>query len=476
MLNKRQFPPMFSSRRPSFILILLCLLQASFVTSCGTSNNIKGDPDLIYILTIDSLRSDLIGLSFRDQQITPQLNTFARDSVFFENAYAQAPFTKISVASMFTGLWPSRLGVKQCRLHIFPKGVELCRGLDFRFPTLAEYLRSRGYATYTSLFTAHVRKGDGLIQGFDYQEKKLPEEIETSQKTFVYDHIIGLHAPYNPSPKARDRLQLLPTTPERIDPGNKDWFWEPLEEGQDQTLYESYLAEGLDADAQFGELRAKLEESDLWDRALIIVTADHGEEFLEHGGTQHSAQLYDEVLRVPLFVKFPQHSPLAKHHGATRTERVRLVDIFPTLTEFLGTEAPEAIDGKSLVPLIRGLEANRSPRPVLAYTSVSRPHQGATMSFESEMYLAQNIKVIRGYRTEDSQTPLFPHHRADEIAEMFDLDQDPAEQLNLAKDNPQLFRKMWKQHSEILQTGQPDLLQNERSEREEQLRSLGYIQ
>ncbi len=456
--------------------LLLC-------NSCGGPHK-TAHPRLIYLLTIDALRSDLIGLRHNGKLVMPNLSAFTKESIYFGNTYSQAPFTKISVASMFTGLWPSRLGVKHCRLTIFPGGAELCRGLDYRFHTLAEYLSDLGYDTLTTLFTAHVRRGDGLIQGFSYQEESLPRSLDRSGKTFIYHHVLGLHSPYEPTDEALRHLEI-PRHSEP-DPTRTDWYWKPLTRNQGNRLHEYYLAEGYDWDRRFGELVRELRQGRVWDDALVIVTADHGEAFLEHGITRHSSQLYDEVLRVPLFIKFPAESTLSKHHGSRLSNRVRLIDVFPTIAHYLGQQESLELDGSSLIPLIENTASEPDERPVLAFTSIARSHNGEQVNFEIRTILSGRFKAVMGYRVENSQLAAFDHKRGDEIRELFDLGVDPGEQNNLVSQHQEIFATLSEQYGRLA-TEPPDdgtgslqgiLPQSveERLERERTLRSLGYIQ
>ena len=255
------------------VAIAACLVVA---LACKQRPSEPGhNPDLIYILAIDALRSDVIGLRHNGELVMPELTKFAEESVYFDHAYAQAPFTKISVASLFTGLWPTRLGVKHCILDTFPKGVELCRDLGFQFDTMAEYLSESGYRTITHLFTYHARRGSGLLQGFDHQEKTLEKWQPGSRKAFYYQHIIGLHAPYKAAKASLDRLSIGPPGGD-ADPRRSDWYWQPLTREQGMHLYEHYLALGDGADREFARLRRALMKQGIWDEALIVVTADHG--------------------------------------------------------------------------------------------------------------------------------------------------------------------------------------------------------
>ncbi len=467
-------------------IVLVTVL--AFGVACREQEKVPDDhPDLIYFFVIDSLRHDLIGYHHNGKPVTPNLNQFAREGVYFDNAYSQAPFTKISVSSLFTGLWPSRLGVKHCVLNIFPEGIELCRGLDFRFLTIAEYLSGLKFHTYTNLFTSHVREGDGLIQGFQYQERRLPTTYPPNEKAFVYNHVAGLHAPYRPSNEALSHLGL--TRHSKPDPRENDWYWKPLTLEQGARLREYYLAEGFDWDRGFGELKRDLQKNGSWGNALIVVTADHGEEFLEHGGTQHSVQLYDEVLRVPLIIKFPERSELSRHHGSRFPNRVRLIDVFPTLMHFFTQAEPRGFDGRSLIPIMKNKEPEMETevRPVLAYTSITRRHNGDRVSFESRAILSDRFKAITGYRIEDSQlSPDYDYRRGDLIRELFDLLKDPGEQHNIESQNKDVFDSLLEQYTRLSTIELPsvgtspnltfrDSQEKERLELEKQLKSLGYL-
>lgn len=466
---------------------IVLVVMVAFGVGCRDEEVVAVDhPNLIYFFVVDALRHDVIGSHHNGRPVTPNLNQFARENVHFDHAYSQAPFTKISVSSLFTGLWPSRLGVKHCVLNVFPDGVELCRGLDFRFFTMAEYLASLNYRTYTNLFTAHVRKGDGLIQGFQYQEKRLPTTFPSYERAFVYNHVAGLHAPYRPSTEALNYLG--PAHHTDPDPRESDWYWQPLTIEQGSQLHEYYLAEGYDWDTVFGELKRNLQKNDSWDNALVVVTADHGEEFLEHGGTQHSVQLYDEVLRVPLIIKFPENSEHSRHNGSRFSNRVRLVDVFPTLVHLFSQEEPRGFDGKSLIQILKGKEPETESRPVLAFTSVARRYEGDRVSFESWAVLSDHFKVITGYRVEDGQlSPDFDHRRGDPIRELFDLLKDPGELENIYAQNNDVVVALLEQYTRLSTMELPsvgtkpivairDSHEKERLELEKQLKTLGYLQ
>jgi len=410
------------------------------------------DPPLVYWYTIDALRVDTVAVRVGGVPLMPALMKFRSESVTFERAYVQSSFTKTSTASMFTGLWPQRHGVMHGWLPTWPEGAALFFDLDNRFYTLAEYLGDRGYETWTHRFTIHVQSGAGMLQGFDHFDLASGSDVPLAsipERLFVYEHVLGAHGPYAPSEQARARLAL--SAPRSIDPGSTDWFYRPVDGVQRQELIDAYRAEVWDSDRGLARRLAFIREAGLWDEALIIVTSDHGEEFLDHGATQHSVQLYDEVLRVPLMVKFPAGHPWSARHGSHVENRVRLVDLYPTIIELLGDdvkELPYALDGASLGPILDGTEQGVSGRDVLARVSFTSmvEETGELALFVTDAIVHGPLKAVLGYRIRSSQQPeMRPFSQGDWIAELYDLGGDPREQLNLLESHRPAFEYLAEQ-------------------------------
>ena len=414
-------------------------------------------PRVVWWYTIDALRADTARAQLPDgSPLMPALDAFRREAVDFRAAYAQSSFTKTSTASMFTGLWPQRHGVMHGVVPTWPAGGTLVFDLDRRFYTLAEYLADRGYDTRTHLYTVHVRPGDGMLQGFarsDLASERAAPLDALPERLFVYEHILGVHGPYAPSVAARARLGSPPPT--QVDPASLDWFYRPLDDAQVAELRAAYRGEAVDSDAQLAARLDWLRATGAWDDALVIVTADHGEEFLEHGSTQHSVQLYDELLHVPLLVKFPAGDPWAARHGQTVDQRVRLVDLFPTLVELLGEgpdDLPYALDGASLGPVLEGREQGAYERDVLARVSFTteREHPASAAAdaagaagaaalpdgptlFVTDAVIAGRLKALLGWRIRGSQDPARrPFAQGDELAELYDIAADPGETSDLS--------------------------------------------
>jgi arylsulfatase A-like enzyme len=303
------------------------------------------------------------------------------------------------------------------------------------------------------------------------------------RSVFVYHHLIGVHAPYRPSPEARAALSLQAAA--TIDPGSSDWYTADVSQQQVQELRASYEALAWDVDRRAAELLDGLKTGGAWNDALVIVTADHGEEFLEHGRTAHASQLYEESLRVPLLVKFPAGSAEARYHGRRVSERVRLLDLAPTVQHFVFGTEPDDCDGRSLLPLLRGSERLPSGRRVLAYLSAMRSVSGRSRLYDQHAVIEGRFKAISGWRADPSQDGL-PRRfeRGDPIVELYDLSADAAERQNLAKREFELWQTLVALSRDAAaarptmedgpaRAARPDA--RERRETEERLRALGYL-
>jgi arylsulfatase A-like enzyme len=239
---------------------------------------------------------------------------------------------------------------------------------------------------------------------------------------FAYLHYIDLHDPYRPPPPYDTLFGPRGAVYDGVDFADWGAFLAEVEKGK-RTLGEDELRQLRDLydgqirriDERVGELLDRLRRLGLYDRTLIVLTADHGEAFLEHGFISHSAAPYDELVRVPLIVKFPS----GRFAGREVAEQVRLVDLFPTVAEEAGVSEEldfAEIDGCSLQPLLRGTP--RDPRCALAVSEIAE--DGAYPSVAAR---SGGWKLI---------------HRAGAPDELYDLEHDPGEMANVAgRDLPQ---------------------------------------
>ena len=338
----------------------------------------------VLIVLIDALRADRLGSYGYHRATSPNLDQLARDGWRFTTAISQAAWTKPSVASLITGLYPRQTSVnsaawaKQGR-----EGAVLVETLTAEHLTLAEQLASSGYETAAFGHNHHLLTELGFSQGYLTYDWKQPaiggplrnvlrrlrtrDDVEwihdhfinwvdanEGRKFFAYLHHLDVHWPYrSPAPFAG----MFMTTPPPED-FNRQRFMsstmDRLRQDPRATLNPETLRAMSDAydegirhvDDGLGKLFDALVRRGLYDDTLIIITADHGEEFMDHGQIGHGETLYDEMIRVPLIVKFPCPGP---HCGPrTVTSQVELVDIFPTVMRAVGMEPPGHLVGRNL--------------------------------------------------------------------------------------------------------------------------------
>jgi arylsulfatase A-like enzyme len=327
-------------------------------------------PNLLVYL-IDALRADRLGCYGNRRGLTPHTDAFAARALLFEHAVAQAPWTRPAVASILTGLGPLRHGV---------------RTLDDRLPdaavTLAERLRAAGYRTAAFSTNAHVTRDTGLAQGFahfDFSPEAASSEAANRRLLawldgaggeapfFAYVHAIDPHAPYTPPADLRRRF--APGVPPRA--GTKAGVQRAYAaRGAERARLVADLALLYDAevaanDRSFGELLAALAARRLLDRTAVVLVADHGEEFDEHGALGHANNLYAETLRIPLIVKLPRQA-----RGRRIRALAQQIDLVPTLLAQAGHGRPAGLGGIDLTRLATA--APRSPagdRPAVSHLS-----------------------------------------------------------------------------------------------------------
>jgi arylsulfatase A-like enzyme len=270
----------------------------------------------------------------------------------FERAYTTFPTTTASHVSMLTGLYPRRHGVRRPTDR-----------LDTSISSLAQHLAAAGWRTAAVTENGMLTARAGISRGFSsYRENREPEPDGkpswTAQGTFdaaaawmtsaaadrffLFVHTYVVHWPYAPPPD----FDLFTTW---LDGGVE----RPRQTASKMLkLRLSYSGEVRFGDAQLGRFMATLHRLGLAERTLVVVTADHGEEFGEHGGWGHGKTVYDEVLHVPLVLWGPGRIPA----GRRVTTPVSLVDVVPTLLDLAGVPAPPDLDGESQVRRLRSAE------------------------------------------------------------------------------------------------------------------------
>ncbi len=314
----------------------------------------------IVLITLDTVRRDALGPYGGNRVLTPGLTAFAGHASVYERAYTTSPWTLPAHASIFTGLYPSRHGAGVNAKHL---------GAHHR--TLAELVRDAGYDTAGLAGGLLCGFSSGLAQGFltyrDPEGFETPDAIlmekaaariakATRTPLFLFANYFGAHFPFGPSSP-----NIASTLPFQLAISGDSNTWERVVGGQFapaagdlDALRASYLAGVSGTDAEVSKLFDALRKAGLYDRALIVVVADHGELLGEGGFFMHGSRLDDELVAVPLMIKWPH-----QRSGTRERELVSIVDLFPTILAAAGVEAPPS-DGIDLSPAsTRALAARR---------------------------------------------------------------------------------------------------------------------
>ncbi len=447
-------------------------------------------PPLV-LLTIDTLRADRLSCYGYTRSRTPHTDELASQGVRFEEVIAQSPWTLPSIASLFTGTYPTVNGVVSARNR-----------LDGARVTLAEVLRSAGYHTQAFISNGWLQEPFGLDQGFTgyYHESHRPPYYWLSsmmmvrvvrslfsgiQETmsyssgahltdlacrwlrerddsafFLWIHYLEPHDPYAPPHPFNQTW----------DTGYRGrWFYrsgllQKFRTGLWLTAAEKTHLEALyDGEVRFvdhcvGRVLEALKDANLDRRALVVVTSDHGEEFWEHGNVSHGHSLYQELLHVPLIMRFPDRLPA----GTVVSGRFRLMDLAPTLLGLLGVRNPPEMQGANLAP----------------YVSAGAIDTSLTSFGEALIYYGEQ-KALLGERWKLIYDPDSGNR------ELYDLEEDPEERFNVARAYPETRDSLsaelaeWSEQSRVANRALPE----ETGSRavvggalRQQLRAMGYLQ
>ena len=414
--------------RRALILIFLLLAAAACRSREASAPAYPGAP--VFVISIDTLRSDHLPAYGYGGVATPHLDAFRRDGILFERAYSQSPMTLPSHLSLLTGLLPYEHGVRD--------------NLGFQFDpnaheSLPAVLRQNGYVTGAAVSSYVLRRETGLGAIFDFYEDSIPPRPDDAFDTyerrggdtatlalrwidqqkvkplFFLLHLYEPHAPYDPPEPFRSRYASAP-----------------------------YDGEIASADAIVGSFLEQLRQLGLYDRSTIVITSDHGEGLGEHGEEQHGILLYREQIQVPLLIKLPR----SERAGESVSTPVQLADLAPTLAAVTGVQLEPTSSARNILTQSEGED-----RALYAESLYPKLHFG----------WSELRSLIRGHH----------HYIESPKPELFDLASDPAELRNVLTEE----RRLAASFRELLEdvprgNEQPGAVDPETAER---LAALGYI-
>ncbi|MCB9896379.1 MAG: sulfatase [Planctomycetes bacterium] len=348
--------------------LLAAVALTALLVACGDdAPNPSHAPRTVVLVSLDTLRPERLGVYGGHPDTSPAIDALASESVVFDQVLAASPWTLPSHMTMLTGLDPVAHGVRNA-------GYRLSRNVT----TLAESLQAAGFTTGAFTDGGFVDSSFGFDQGFaTYDDARSDDgpngmlrivprvlswldERDAGEDVFLFVHTFDAHTPYDsPGPEVLERFRARP-----VDDGPDDWMFDALAYMNQQVktgvtgyarlseLLNDYDAGVHVADTGVGRIVEALRAAGRWDDALLIVTSDHGESFLDHGlHVGHGLASTDDELHVPLLLKLPR----GEGAGTRRPELVGLVDVARTVLDVTGVAPDPITQGESLLGLVRGI-------------------------------------------------------------------------------------------------------------------------
>lgn len=464
-------------------------------------------PQAVIAVLIDTLRRDHLSMYGHNRDTSPTLARLAAEGVLIEDPISQATWTKVSVPSIFTSLYPTSHGVADLP-DLLPASAE----------TMAEAFRGAGYATYGVSAIPFTGKMTNLHQGYEvfterpqelvaaggldtkaakpYLNQVLPWiEAHKDVPFFLFLHVEDPHSPYfapppyaamwgGPGESDTYREWQDKSRPEIDSPLMRQFGMPRTEDleavGVDPGEYVRFEHDAYDGlirstDDEIARLIERIEALGLRDKVLVAFLSDHGTEFLEHGAHFHGQSVYGELNRVPMFFWGPGFVPA----GVKVPGTVEILDYMPTVLDLAGIDIPERAQGQSLVPWFAAggdesaaVGAGFRRKPAItekAYWPLRGPE-----GFGSYSLISDGWKLIRNL--EELRPPQFPE------IELYDHVNDPLNQHNVAEENPEVVERLSRQLDNWLEFAESaklptdeELAESASPEELQRLRALGYI-
>lgn len=415
-------------------------------------------PPRVVLVSVDTLRADHLGGYGYGRPTSPGIDGLAREGILFEDVSAPSPWTLPSHASLLTGLYPSRHGLKA---HD--------RYLPATVPTLAALLGRAGFVTAAVVNSYNLGPRFGLDRGFQeflYVEERA-DQVEPStritdqaiawlrqhrdRRLFLFVHYYDVHSDYRSRPRYEEQFvspyrgpadgttaQLMACREGRVRLENRDAA----------HLIDLYDAGIRQMDDELQRLVSFLREEKLLDGTLFVLTSDHGEEFLERGGVLHGRTQFQEVMRVPLLMRGPGL-------GAGRRDAApaSLLDVMPTVLTLLQVDAPASLDGENLLRA----GAEREGRYLFGEADHNNAEPDITRAVRHRSYKL-HFDRLTGRRA------------------LFDLVRDPLERVDRAASEPAVTADLEARLERFMQIrGEAAPPARLTPEEVEKLRSLGYL-
>lgn len=406
------------------LIRLLLLGTAALIGACsepaGDASSFAGRN--VVMIVLDTTRFDHLGMYGYPKGTTPFLDSLAEDAVIFDKAYSGSSWTAPATASIFTSVYPDQHGVISGyffyqRANVKDPELHLNR-LPDELETLPEMMKAAGYRTFCLADNQNICERVGFSRGFDhFVSYSYRGGAELTQEALDWkDELRGGDSPYF--------LYM-----QYMDPHKPYHVQEPYYQVEG-TVAKGYVkpAARYDSELRYTDelLKNLFEELEIGPNTLVIVTADHGEEFGDHGQTGHDQGLHEELVHVPFFIVGRNAAGELDFEPGRVSRHVSTLDVMPTLRELLDRPAAEFAEGFSVADALRGArtEPKGAERPVFS-------HRASEMVGKKREFYSVNMgpwQLIYNPETGARQ--------------LFNVEKDPGTQHDLSRARPKVFERL----------------------------------
>lgn len=454
---------------------ILSIFLLMNILACGQKIFSRPSGPNILLIVADALRADHLGCYGYNRPTSPQIDKFASEALIFEKAMSNSPWTKPSIGALLTSLYPHEHRASYWKDNLSDGCL-----------TLAEVFRNRNYNSLAIQTNPSITQKHNFKQGFQHYQEMVQEKADAVTSNFVawikkhkknrflaYLHYMDTHVPYN-APQEFSQIFGLKNGL-TLNRGEFKTFDIRIltemglsQEKRDQ-LVDLYDGAIKYFDYNFEKIVDNLEKLGILNKTIIILTSDHGEEFWEHSGFAHGHQLYQEVLHVPLIIKYSSKLPVKRIQ-----DYVQLLDLFPTVLSMAGIKSNFDFRGKDLISSIYN---NKKVNEEIFI-------EGILFGPEKKGILKDGWKLIENTEEKNEDTfdllgdvtkYIYPEYKKG--FELYNINQDFLEKYNLVNDYPQIAAELNK-HLLKLRTNTlvfPSQKKTRLKEKLKDLKSLGYI-
>lgn len=474
--NLKRFQVLLTLQKEDIVVVHLPSATRGFVTNpIFYKYHESPEKNFVFLIVADTLRYDDIGVYNQKVNYTPAIDQFAKDSTVFTQAYSTSSWTLPAHASMFTGLFCTTHNINHRETKLGNNILPLTKILQDKFITYS--INGNGFLS--SLY--------GFAQGFDFYKEdpvdhlirqaseilfKRARKLVNNEKhdfSFFFLHTYQIHAPYLPENKLfrelyRDSVKENQYDFKELIQDRKN-LYKRVEDPEKDRIKKIYNGGVYTFDFHFGKFIEYLKQKKIYQNSTIILTSDHGEEFLDHGAWLHGHSLYNELIKIPIILKLPD----SKSAGQENKNLVCITDLLPTIIEYYNLK----VDKKTKIDGLSMLEINsKDQRYIISYLGkdAMQKHLPKKISI-----ISNNYKLIFNESMSKEDLKFFLAPPPDEKTyQLFDIQRDPFEKFNIINTKAILKKRFINIINTInLQDGKGKKVNIE--ELKKSLETLGYI-